>query len=317
MAFRHKTLILAFATALSLCIVNDAGARGGGGASFGSRGTRSFSLPGATPTAPGGAAPLERSMNAPNSSAFQPRPSASTQNSVFSNGFGRGFLGGLLGAGLFGLLLGHGLFGGIGGAFSLLGLILQLGLLFLLFKLIMSFWRGPALATRSGSQSFSFNRAGLRPDGGFPGFGGSTGTAAEKLPITAADFSVFEQRLSAIENAFGAEDYDGLRALMTSEMASYFMEELAENAKKGVVNKISDVRFLHGDLAEAWRERQAEYATVAMRFSLIDTTEDRMSGRIVSGDLARPVEVTEVWTFIRRTGAGPDEWKLSAIQQAA
>lgn len=317
MAFRHKALILAFATALSLGFVNDAGARAGGGSSFGSRGTRSFSLPGATPTAPGGAAPLERSMNAPNSSAFQPRLSASTQNNIFSSGFGRGFLGGFLGAGLFGLLFGHGLFGGFGGVFSLLGLILQLGLLFFFFKLVMSFWRGPALAAQNAGQSFSFNRPGLRPGGGSPGFGGSTGAATEKLAITPADFSVFEQRLSSIQNAFGAEDYDGLRTSTTPEMASYFMEELAENAKKGVVNKISDVRFLHGDLAEAWREKQAEYATVAMRFSLIDTTEDRGSGRIVSGNLARPVEVTEVWTFIRRTGAGPDEWKLSSIQQAA
>jgi predicted lipid-binding transport protein (Tim44 family) len=26
--------------------------------------------------------------------------------------------------------------------------------------------------------------------------------------------------------------------------------------------------------------------------------------------------VTELWTFVRPAGAGPDKWELSAIQQA-
>jgi predicted lipid-binding transport protein (Tim44 family) len=40
---------------------------------------------------------------------------------------------------------------------------------------------------------------------------------------------------------------------------------------------------------------------------------ERASGRIVSGDPAKPEMVTEVWTF-RRPGGGA--WQLSAIQQA-
>jgi len=82
------------------------------------------------------------------------------------------------------------------------------------------------------------------------------------------------------------------------------------------VNKVSDVTFLQGDLAEAWREPQSEYASVAMRFSLIDTMADRVSGKLVSGDPAVPQQVTEVWTFARRVGGAPSDWKLSAIQQA-
>jgi predicted lipid-binding transport protein (Tim44 family) len=76
------------------------------------------------------------------------------------------------------------------------------------------------------------------------------------------------------------------------------------------VNRVSDVKLLQGDLAEAWRESNSEYATVAMRFSLNDTMVDRASGRVVEGG---PQEVTETWTF-RRTSSGP--WILSAIQQA-
>jgi len=65
-------------------------------------------------------------------------------------------------------------------------------------------------------------------------------------------------------------------------------------------------------LAEAWREGDAEYATVAMRYSLIDTYVDRASGRVTEGDPVHPIEVTELWTFRRSQGGA---WMLSAIQQ--
>jgi predicted lipid-binding transport protein (Tim44 family) len=310
MAFRHKTLILALAATLALGFAGDASARPGSGFSFGSRGARTFSAPSATPTAPR-AAPMERSMTSPNANIFS-RPSGG----FFSGGFGRGLIGGFIGAGLFGMLFGNGLFGGLGGGMSILGLLLQIGLLFLLFKLVMGFMRGRRPVFQGAGPNPGPGQ-GLGPSG-FAGFGGGQAGAPRetKLDITPADFGVFEQRLSAIQTAFGAEDFENLRALATPEMASFFAEDLAANAKKGLVNKVSGVTFLQGDLAEAWREPQSEYATVAMRFSLIDTMADRVSGKLVSGDPAVPQQVTEVWTFARGPGGAPGDWKLSAIQQA-
>jgi predicted lipid-binding transport protein (Tim44 family) len=104
--------------------------------------------------------------------------------------------------------------------------------------------------------------------------------------------------------------------LATPEMVSYFAEEFAANNHKGVVNRISDVKLLQGDLAEAWREQNAEYATVAMRFSLIDSMADRITGSIVSPNPATPQQVTEVWTYKRPSGGSSGDWKLAAIQQA-
>jgi predicted lipid-binding transport protein (Tim44 family) len=248
-------------------------------------------------------------------------PAPIPQGGFFSGGFGRGLLGGFIGAGLFGLLFGHGLFGGLGGGLSILGLLLQIGLLFLLFKFVMGLVRGRRPAVQgaafdsSGGQGLGQAGPGAR---GFAGFGGGPGSPRRetKLEVGPADFSVFEQRLVEIQSAYGAEDFDRLRALTTPEMASYFAEELTGNAKKGLVNRISDVKFLQGDLSEAWSEPQGEYTTVAMRFSLIDTMADRVSGKIVSGDPAAPQEATEVWTFARHVGGDPGDWKLSAIQQA-
>ncbi len=313
MALRQKALILTLAAALALGYAGDAFARAGGGFSSGSRGARTFSMPNATPLAPRGAAPFDRSAISPNDSIFR-RPA---QGGFFSSSFSRGLLGGFIGAGLFGLLFGHGFFGGLGGGLSILGLLLQIGLLFLLFKLIMGFVRGGRPAFQNAG---SYARRGLGSGlgGASTGLGsGQAGTAREtKFEPAPADFAMFEQRLIEIQTAFGGEDLERLRHLATPEMASYFAEELAANHGNGVVNRVSDVKFSQGDLSEAWREQNAEYATVAMRFSLIDTMADRISGKIVSGDPQVPQQVTEVWTFRRPPGGVTGDWKLSAIQQA-
>ncbi|WP_342394911.1 TIM44-like domain-containing protein [uncultured Rhodoblastus sp.] len=190
--------------------------------------------------------------------------------------------------------------------------MLQIGLLFLLIKFVMGFLRRRQPAYQ-GAAYDSGAAQGPRP--GFGGFGGGTGRPV-KLEIGPADFNVFEQRLGLIQKAYGAKDMAALRALATPEMTSYFAAEIEETAKKGQVNKISDVTLLQGDLSEAWREPESDYASVAMRFSLIDTMLDRATGKIVSGDPVTPTVTTEIWTFARRPGGAATDWKLSAIQQA-
>ena len=86
---------------------------------------------------------------------------------------------------------------------------------------------------------------------------------------------------------------------------------MQQNRARGQVNKVTDTKLLQGDLAEAWREGDTEYASVAMRFSMVDRYVDIQSGRLVGGS-DQPVEATEVWTFVRPRGGN---WILSAIQQ--
>lgn len=86
---------------------------------------------------------------------------------------------------------------------------------------------------------------------------------------------------------------------------------LQENKARNDINKVSDVKLLQGDLAEAWREGETDYASVAMRFSLVDKTLERGTNKVVGGS-DTPIEATEVWTFARRRGS---DWELSAIQQ--
>src|SRR5271165_6800697 len=306
---RRSFLIFCLFLALAAGVSGDALARAGGGHSFGSRGSFSFTKPPSTLTAPGGGSAFERSWTSPSQGAFQLR------GGMFG-GFGGGLMGGLLGAGLTGLLLGYGLAGGLGGVMSFIGLLIQLALLYFLFKFVMGLWRGRSPAAQGAAYMGSPPGAAPPHGGAIGGFGGGAPQVV-KLAVGPADYSAFEQRLGAIQKAYSDEDLSALRALSTPEMASWFAEDLADNARRGVVNKLSDVKLLQGDLAEAWREPNADYASVAMRFSLNDAMLDRITGRVVTGDPSTPQQATEIWTFTRPPGGDPGDWKLSAIQQEA
>ena len=287
--------------------------------SSGSRGGRTFSAPAATNTAPR-AAPMDRTMTqAPRpGSAVGQAAGQTTRPGLLGGGlFGGGLLGGLaagfIGAGLFGMLFGHGFMGGMGGFASMLGLLLQVVLVVIVARLAWAWWQRRNQPAMAGGPSLRDRLSGGQPAaGGFAGFGGGGGSAApadEPIEITPADFDVFEKLLGDIQTAYGKEDLAALRAHLTPEMLSYFSEELARNASRGVINQISEVKLLQGDLSEAWREINDDYATVAMRYSLNDKIVDRATGRVVEEE---PSEATEFWTFRREHGG---QWVLSAIQQ--
>jgi predicted lipid-binding transport protein (Tim44 family) len=325
-SFRLRPFLtaLAVASAFAIAAAGVADARVGGGSSSGSRGGRTFSAPPATRTAPTNAAPFERSM-APRQTT--PSPATTGAGGFFNRPgglFGGGLLGGLaagfIGAGLFGLLFGHGFMGGLGGLASMLGLLLQVGLVALVAMLVWRWWQrrnAPAYASAGGPIMRNTGPSGLGLGGGLGGGAALGANAArsgpsDELGIQPADFDAFERLLGEIQAAYSAEDLSALRLRVTPEMLSYFSDDLAANASRGVVNRISDVKLEQGDLAEAWREGDSEYATVAMRFSLVDRMVERASGRVVSGDEG-PQETTELWTFRRSRGGS---WLLSAIQQS-
>ena len=288
----------------------------------GSRGSKTFSAPPSTATAPNAARPIERTMTQPvqpgATSAARPATPAAPGGFFSRPGLLGGLAAGFLGAGLFGMLFGHGLMGGLGGIASFLGLILQIGIVAMFAMFAWRWWQRrsqPAAAFAGGPALREVTPNASQPrTGGFAGFGGSTPAPISNVPleIKAEDFDAFERILGEVQIAYGAEDLGALRAHMTPEMLSYYSEELAKNSSRGVVNHISDVKLLQGDLAEAWSEGDDDYATVAMRYSMIDRTLERASGRLVEGGTDKQ-EATELWTY-RRTRGGA--WVLSAVQQA-
>jgi predicted lipid-binding transport protein (Tim44 family) len=308
---RRRALVQAIAVVLSLALpllaAPSADARVGGGMSAGSRGARTFSAPPSTSTAPGTAQPFNRTFGQPGRSGIG-TPTAG--GGLFSRpgGMLRGLAAGFLGAGLLGLLFGGGMFGGIGGLSSLFGLVLQIGLIVFVIRMAMSWWQRRHDTAAAYSGGGGGGPAGPAVGGG-TGFGLGSGSAP--LEIAPADYEAFERLLGEIQAAWSNEDVARLHTLATPEMVSYFSKDLEANRARNVVNKVSGTKLLQGDLAEAWREGETDFASVAMRFSMIDKTIDRATGRLVEGS-EQPSEATEVWTFLRPHGAN---WELSAIQQ--
>jgi predicted lipid-binding transport protein (Tim44 family) len=309
---RARGIMQAVAIVLSLALpliaaAPPADARVGGGMSSGSRGARTFSAPPSTSTAPNAAQPFNRTITQPTTPGLG-TPAAGG----FFNRPGMGMLGGLaagfLGAGLLGMLFGGGMFGGLGGLSSIIGLILQVGLIIIVVRLAMSWWQ----RRHQTASAYAGSPAGPAPSPTFrTGSGFGLGSGSAPLEIIPSDYEAFERLLSEIQAAWSNEDVARLHTLATPEMVSYFTGDLEKNKARNVINKVSGTKLLQGDLAEAWREGETDYASVALRFSMVDKTLDRTTGRLVEGS-EQPTEATEVWTFLRPRGSN---WELSAIQQ--
>jgi predicted lipid-binding transport protein (Tim44 family) len=314
--FRLTALFATLLIAFSLVAVDTAEARRGG--SFGSRGARTtLSVP-ATQTSPNATTGVQRSMtDSTTTRATTGAATAATARPSLFGGFGGALLGGFLFSGLFGMLFGYG-FGGFGGMLALLVQLAIVGLLVAWFMRRRQ--QRPAMAGNANAYSYEAQN---QPNYG----GGNAGTTQRAQPRSAAsaragkrdelgigdtDLGLFQHRLVELQDAYSREDYTALRKISTPEVMGYLAEELGENASKGVRNEVFDVNLLEGDVAEAWREGAAEYATVAFRYESRDVTRNRSTGEIVTGE-DRVTETTEVWTFVRRNGG---DWLIAAIQEA-
>ncbi len=314
---RSAIALLGVTATLGFTVLADAAPR----FNSGSRGGRTFSAPPPTATSPGTARPIERSMTQPGQpgSTFN-RPATANPAAQTGSGFFRpgtmlgGLAAGFLGAGLFGMLFGGGFLAGLGSFAGFLGLMAQILLIVIVARLAWAWWQRrsqqPA-AAYAGAHRDMHGDAGSRPSPLFPGLGSGSTFDNRPIMITPEDYDAFERTLEDVQADYSKEDVSKLGDLVTPEMLSYYAEELAANASRGVRNELADVKLLQGDLAEAWREGDDVYATVAMRYQQSDRLLDRNTGQVVEST-EHPDEGVEYWTF-RRAKGGP--WMVSAIQQ--
>ena len=330
--------LLTVAAVAIIALPGLAEARAGAGSSSGSRGGKTDQAPAPTQTAPT-AKPMERSAT-PAQPAQKPAaaaPAAAAQPGGFMsrNPFLSGMMGGMLGAGLIGMMFGGGFGAGLGGAAGMLGLLVQIaligGLIYLAVRLIRGRMAGNSAQPASPAYAYAGAAAGTPPQqpqqqpmarsaelspgrallAGVGG-GATAGAASVGLAITENDYKAFEGLLTDIQAAYSAGALGNLRELATPEMVGYFSEQLSANASRGVENKVEQVKLEQGDLSEAWSEAGLDYATVAMRFSMLDATRRIADGTITDGSDRDRTEATEIWTFLRSRGG---KWILSAIQQ--
>jgi len=314
MSFK-PTLWIVLLLPIVVCVAPTlADARAGGGSSFGSRGTRTYNSVPATPIAPQSQS-IQRSVTPQANPTVRPA-TPYTQPAMFGgHPFLSGLMGGLIGAGLAGVLFGHGFFGYGLGFSGVIGLFLQLALVALLIRFAMGYFRSRAYPPERRSFAYATADDPVARDNPYTAqavAGGTAPAVRDEIGITGSDYAEFERLLVAIQTGWSGGNIDALRRHITPEMLSYFSEKLSANASAGIENRVEDVHFEAGDLAEAWNDGDLQYATVAMRWSARDYTVRADTGVLVEGRNAERVTATEVWTFVRAPGG---RWLLSAIQQ--
>lgn len=312
---RPGYLVTAFAALAMIMVPALVEAKPGGGSSSGSRGSRTYSAPPPTQTAPNTARPMERTAtqpSGPQQAGAPARPGMPPQAQP-QRSFMGALAGGLLMGGLIGMMFGGGLLGGIGGFGAILGMLLQValigGLIWLAFRI---FRRRQPAAAMAGPSAYARQMEPTPMPGGTAS-AGAYAAPARDVQLTPQDYQAFERSLIEVNAAWSRRDLKGLRDFATPEMVGYFAQDYRDLDARGWRNETREVKLEGGDLSEAWHEDGLDYATVAMRFSLLDATFEEATGKLVEGSTTERQTSTEMWTFVR---SGPEErWLLSAIQQ--
>lgn len=299
-------------------------ARAGGGRSFGSRGSRSYSAPSRSYSSPQPARPAPAPYQ-------QPAPQQNPSGGGFWRGMGGGILGGIAGGLLGGMLfrsLGFGSMGGGGFGGSGIGLfeiLLIGGIGYMIYRMVKK--KNEADRTYNDGQSYreqpyGYGSQNQQDYGSSAGAGPRVDDASKGLAdIKQMDYSFDEQRFKdnvmdiffKIQGAWMNRDINAMSSLLTDEMKRTFQTEIDGFIREGKINRLENIAVRSVEVMEAWQESGEDYITVLVYANLLDYTVDEKTGSVVAGNKIDPIKFEEYWTFSRPVGANP--WRLSAINQ--
>ena len=298
-------------------------ARAGGGRSFGSRGTRSYSRPVAPPSQ---TAPSRQYV--PNQA---PTPGASPYQQprgMFGN-FGSGLLGGIAGGMLGGMLfrsLGFGGGYGAGGGIGLFEILLLAGIGYMIYRMVKK--RRHAEATPYGQLGKVINVSDYQSQREGQSYGQAQSYQPERDELeeglshvrqmdpsfdgTRFNDSVMDTFFK-IQGAWMNRDLASVSPLLTDEMRLAMQGDIDQLLRDKKVNRLENIAVRTVEISEAWQESGKDFITALIYANLLDYTTDDATGAVVSGSKTDPVKFEEYWTFTRTVGNNP--WRLSAINQ--
>jgi len=307
------SLIIALLFASITIFEHDAFARMGGGRSFGSRGSRSYSPP--------------RQYSSPDPSRQQAAPSqgqapAQPAGGGFMRGIGGGLLGGLLGGMLFSSLGFGGMGGGFGGSgVGFVEILLLLGLGYFIFKMVKN---------RKAAGNLSYQTSYQQPEartGSFSSYGSGSRTQEDDISDgirhiremdSHFDEGQFKEKAMDIffkvQGAWMNRDLPPVHNLLTDEMKGIVQGDIDTLLRDKKVNRLENIAVRNVEIVETWQETGQDFLTVLFTANLLDYTADDSTGEVVEGSKTDPVKFEEFWTFTRPVGNNP--WKLSAINQS-
>ncbi|MGH7794071.1 MAG: Tim44 domain-containing protein [Candidatus Binatia bacterium] len=308
--------LLVFVGLAQIVLESCAEARAGGGRSGGFRGSRSYRPP-ARPAQPTNPSEARREATPPQqqpTAPFGPRGGS-------MGGLGTAILGGFLGSMLFSGLAHAGGFGGFGGSgFGMLEILLVGGLAYFLYRK----FRSPAVASGFGSMQYQ-NTQPYREHTPASAPVQAAPVAHDQIDyrsLTMMDRTFDPERFLKIaqdiffrvQGAWNKQDTAALSALCGRDLMQTWQEELSQLRARNQHNRMENIALRESEISEVWTENGEDFITVRLRANLLDYTVDAKTGAVLSGSDTDAIEFEEYWTFSRP--AGPNSWKLSAVQQA-
>lgn len=306
---------LLFSMTATLFIAAEAEARAGGGRSFGSRGSRSYSRPISPSPSPSPyrAAPQQAGPASPSPFA-QPQPAGGG----FLRSMAGGIMGGMLGGMLFRSLgFGGGGMGG-GGGIGIFEILLLAGIGYLIYKFIKS--------KRQTAEQGAYSSYSSLP--------GSYDVSPQSALISSQDDrdmglshirqldAAFDEGKFAdevmdiffrIQSAWMNRDLAPVNSFLADDMRRLFQDDIERLLREKRVNRLENIAVRSVEIAEAWQEQGQDYITAQIYANLLDYTTDDATGQVVAGSKTEPVKFEEFWTFTRPVGGG--SWKLCGIDQ--
>ncbi|HPK52865.1 MAG TPA: Tim44 domain-containing protein [Smithellaceae bacterium] len=290
----------------------DAYARVGGGRSFGSRGTRSYSAPGSPATTP--SSPSRQVGPSP----AAPAPS---QSGGLMRGLAGGIVGGIIGGMLFRSLGFAGENGAAAGGIGLVEIILIAGILYGIWWYLKKRRREAEanagaynMASMAGTQQAAYGPSAGQP---LPEAEIDMGIGHIRQMDGSFDEQKFKEKcLDAffkVQGAWANRDLSGIRGMLTDEIYRILQSDADDLRREKRINRLENIAVRSVELTEAWQEAGHDFITIRFTANLLDYTTDEATGAVVCGSRTEPVKFEEFWTFTRPVGA--NSWRLSAINQ--
>lgn len=306
----------------------DSFARAGSGRFFGSRGSRSYTIP-SKPYQPQnqnqqGPAYPDQQKQIPSPNPAYP-PNQQQPGSGFLRGLAGGIVGGIIGNILFGCIarafgLGMGGFGGSG-----IGL-LDILLIGVLIYGVYRFFRRQRLDVGT---TGTYCQREIEPYSRPQSYGMQTDPIyhewerPSRLEGIRCTDPYFDERkfkdlsmdiFFKIKAAWIKRDLNPVHAIMADEIFGTMNNDVVDLKAQGRINRLDNIAVRAVDIVESWQDGAVDFITVRFLASVIDYTVSE-SGELLSGSKNDPVKSEEYWTFTRHTR--DTSWRLSAINQAS
>lgn len=291
--------------------VETAFSKAGGGKSFGSTGTHSYS---------GGSKYVNPNLNTPKSTVptnpnYNQKSSSQNQPSFLRNFFG-GLAGALAGMALFSIL--GSLFGFSGPNSSIAGFFLILIILILVIYLINFFMK--RRTSQNNLYDYDKDFADSKPtqvvDLGSVQAKMDVDNGLSEIEKLFPSFSEEDVRhklkniFLEVQRAWSEKDVEMLKNFTSDEVFLNFQKQIEELNKRDVTNIIKNISVKRMELVDAWVEDKTIYLTYKIEATMMDYDIDR-DGNIVRGK-DELVDFHELWSFVSEDSIN---WKLTAINQ--